>query len=134
MAHALGVAKSLPGIDKTLTEKGKQPFEGIALGQYQSRPLDMATAMSTLANQGVWHNPHFVQRVENAAGEVLYEHPEDGGERRVSSNVANNVLEAMEPVAVFPPLRPVPLRWAIPEITRMPGWSVPPRSWLPPCG
>ena len=75
MAHALGVAKSLPGIEKTLTEKGKQPFEGIVLGQYQSRPLDMATAMSTLANQGVWHNPHFVQRVENAAGEVLYEHP-----------------------------------------------------------
>lgn len=99
MAHALGVAKSLPGIDKTLTEKGKQPFEGIVLGQYQSRPLDMATAMSTLANQGVWHNPHFVQRVENAAGEVLYEHPEDEGERRVSSNVANNVIEAMEPVA-----------------------------------
>ena len=101
MAHALGVAKSLPGIEKTLTENGKQPFEGIVLGQYQSRPLDMATAMSTLANQGVWHNPHFVQRVENAAGEVLYEHPEDGGERRVSSNVANNVLEAMEPVAAW---------------------------------
>ena len=101
MAHALGVAKSLPGIEKTLTEKGKQPFEGIVLGQYQSRPLDMATAMSTLANQGVWHNPHFVQRVENAAGEVLYEHPEDEGERRVSSNVANNVLEAMEPVAAW---------------------------------
>ena len=83
MAHALGVARSLPGIEETLTENGKQPFEGVVLGQYQSRPLDMATAMSTLANQGVWHNPHFVQRVENAAGEVLYEHPDDEGERRV---------------------------------------------------
>lgn len=101
MAHALGVARSLPGIEETLTENGKQPFEGVVLGQYQSRPLDMATAMSTLANQGVWHNPHFVQRVENAAGEVLYEHPTDEGERRVSANVANNVLEAMAPVAAW---------------------------------
>ena len=101
MAHALGVARSLPGIEETLTENGKQPFEGVVLGQYQSRPLDMATAMSTLANQGVWHNPHFVQRVENAAGEVLYEHPDDEGERRVSANVANNVLEAMGPVAAW---------------------------------
>ncbi|MBK4158236.1 penicillin-binding protein [Corynebacterium macginleyi] len=101
MAHALGVARSLPGIEKTLTENGKQPFEGVVLGQYQSRPLDMAVAMATLANQGVWHNPHFVQRVENAAGEVLYEHPDDEGERRVSANVANNVLEAMGPVAAW---------------------------------
>lgn len=101
MAHALGVAKSLPGIDKTLTENGQTPYEGVVLGQYQSRPLDMATAMATLANQGVWHNPHFVQKVENSSGEVLYENPNDEGERRVSANVANNVISAMEPVAGF---------------------------------
>ena len=101
MAHALGVARSLPGIEKTLTENGGTPFEGVVLGQYQSRPLDMATAMATLTNQGVWHQPHFVEKVENAAGEVLYENPTDAGERRVSANVANNVLKAMGPVAAW---------------------------------
>ena len=101
MAHALGVARSLPGIEKTLTENGGTPYEGIVLGQYQSRPLDMATAMATLTNQGVWHQPHFVQKVENAAGEVLYENPTDGGERRVSANVANNVISAMQPIAAW---------------------------------
>lgn len=101
MAHALGVARSLPGIDKTLTENGGTPYEGIVLGQYQSRPLDMATAMATLTNQGVWHQPHFVQKVENANGEVLYENPTDGGERRVSANVANNVISAMQPIAAW---------------------------------
>lgn len=101
MAHALGVARSLPGIEKTLTEKGGTPYEGIVLGQYQSRPLDMATAMATLTNQGVWHQPHFVQKVENANGEVLYENPTDGGERRVSANVANNVISAMQPIAAW---------------------------------
>lgn len=101
MAHALGVARSLPGIEKTLTENGGTPYEGVVLGQYQSRPLDMATAMATLTNQGVWHQPHFVQKVENAAGEVLYENPTDGGERRVSANVANNVISAMQPIAAW---------------------------------
>lgn len=101
MAHALGVARSLPGIEKTLTENGGTPYEGIVLGQYQSRPLDMATAMATLTNQGVWHQPHFVQKVENAAGEVLYENPTDGGERRVSANVANNVISVMQPIAAW---------------------------------
>ena len=101
MAHALGVARSLPGIEKTLTENGGTPYEGIVLGQYQSRPLDMATAMATLTNQGVWHQPHFVQKVENANGEVLYENPTDGGERRVSANVANNVISAMQPIAAW---------------------------------
>ncbi|OFM01902.1 penicillin-binding protein [Corynebacterium sp. HMSC071F07] len=99
MAHALGIAKSLPGIDKTLSEKGGTPFEGVVLGQYQSRPLDMASAMATLTNGGVWHQPHFVQKVETTGGEVLYEFDDKGGERRVSANVANNVLKAMLPVA-----------------------------------
>lgn len=101
MAHALGVPRSLPGIEKTLTENGGTPYEGIVLGQYQSRPLDIATAMATLTNQGIWHQPHFVEKVENAAGEVLYENPTDGGERRVSANVANNVISAMQPIAAW---------------------------------
>ncbi|TVU81711.1 penicillin-binding protein [Corynebacterium aurimucosum] len=101
MAHALGVARSLPGIEKTLTENGGTPYEGVVLGQYQSRPLDMATAMATLTNQGVWHQTHFVEKVENTAGEVLYENPTDGGERRVSANVANNVISAMQPIAAW---------------------------------
>ncbi len=99
MAHALGMAKSLPGIPETLTEDGEQPFEGIILGQYLSRPLDMAQALSTLANEGVYHKAHFVERVESADGEILYQHGDDPGERRVAANVANTVIDAMLPIA-----------------------------------
>lgn len=101
MAYALGVAESLPGIERTLTENGEQPYEGIILGQYQSRPLDMAVAMATLTNRGVWHDPYFVERVETNTGEVLYEHPIDEGERRVSEQVADNVIQAMKPIAAW---------------------------------
>ncbi|MDO5669772.1 MAG: transglycosylase domain-containing protein [Corynebacterium sp.] len=101
MAHALGMATSLPGIETTLRENGGQPYEGIILGQYQSRPLDMATALATLANRGVWHETHFVERVETSEGELLYQHEAGEGERRVSEVVADNLLSAMAPVAAY---------------------------------
>ena len=99
MAHALGVARELPNIPHTLTENGETPYDGIILGQYQSRVLDMATGVATLINRGVWHPPHFVQRVTTADGEVLYEFDPEYKERRVNSQVADNVVEAMQPIA-----------------------------------
>lgn len=101
MAHALGMARELPGIPETLTENGDTPYEGIVLGQYQSRPIDLSIALATLTNGGVWHQPHFVERVETSSGEVLYEHERGEGERRVSENVANNLLSAMQPIAAY---------------------------------
>ncbi len=101
MAHALGVARSIPGIPVTLRENGGQPYEGIVLGQYQSRVLDMATAMSTLTNRGVYKPTHFVQKVVDARGNVLYEVDADYKERRVSEQVADNVIQAMQTVVPY---------------------------------
>lgn len=99
MAHALGVARSIPGEENTLTENGGQPYEGITLGQYNTRPIDMAHALATLANNGVYHDTYFVERVETAEGETLYEHQNSEGERRVSEKVATNTIDAMLPIA-----------------------------------
>ena len=101
MAHALGVAKSIPGIPETLRENGGQPYEGIVLGQYQSRVLDMATAMSTLTNRGLMHPTHFVEKIVDANGEVLYQVDKDYTERRVAEQVADNTLQAMQGVAGY---------------------------------
>lgn len=101
MAHALGVAKQIPGFDQTLTHDGGSPEDGIILGQYESRPLDMAVALATLADQGVWHQPYLVQKITTQAGDVLYEHEATEGERRVSAKVANNVIAAMGPIAAY---------------------------------
>nr|WP_242516809.1 transglycosylase domain-containing protein [Corynebacterium mendelii] len=99
-AHALGVARTLPGIGDTLAEPGDTPpYDGIILGQYDSRPFDMAVGLSTLANQGIWHQPHFVELVTDSAGQVLYRHRDGQGQRRVGANVANSVINAMLPIA-----------------------------------
>ena len=102
-AHAAGIAESFPGVEHTLSEDGKggPPNNGIVLGQYQSRVIDMASAYATLANSGVYHRPHFVQKVVNADGQVLFDAAEqdDSGEQKIDKAVADNVTAAMQPIA-----------------------------------
>jgi membrane peptidoglycan carboxypeptidase len=102
-AHAAGIAESFPGVDHTLSEDGKggPPNNGIVLGQYQTRVLDMASAYATLAASGVYHKPHFVQKVVNADGEVLFDasQQDNSGEQKIDKAVADNVTSAMQPIA-----------------------------------
>jgi membrane peptidoglycan carboxypeptidase len=102
MAHKLGIPDTIPGVGKTLTEPdGSGPNNGIVLGQYQTRPLDMASAYATLAASGVYHAPHFVSKVVTADGQVLLDRGEVAGEQRVSAAVADNVTDAMKPIAAY---------------------------------
>ena len=49
----------------------------IALGTPQVLPVQMATGYSTFANGGYRIQPHFINRIEDAYGKVIYEaHPE----------------------------------------------------------
>ncbi|MFI1463894.1 transglycosylase domain-containing protein [Nocardia carnea] len=102
MGHKLGIPEELPGLGPTLTEPGGAgPNNGIVLGQYQARPLDMASAYATLAASGMYHKPHFVTKVVTADGQVLLDRGDVAGERRVSEAVADNVTAAMEPIAAY---------------------------------
>ena len=104
-AHQAGVATSFPGVDHTLSEDGKggPPNNGIVLGQYQTRVIDMASAYATLAASGLYHRPHFVQKVVNSDGQVLFDasKSENNGEQRIPKAVADNVTAAMEPIASY---------------------------------
>ncbi|WP_425436414.1 transglycosylase domain-containing protein [Mycobacterium numidiamassiliense] len=105
-AFQAGVAKSFPGVAHTLSEDGKggPPNNGIVLGQYQTRPLDMASAYATLAASGVYHTPHLVQKVVNADGQVLFDagnSDKDKGEQRIDKAVADNTTAAMQPIAAY---------------------------------
>ncbi|KDE99855.1 penicillin-binding protein [Mycolicibacterium aromaticivorans JS19b1 = JCM 16368] len=104
-AHRAGVAESFPGVAHTLSEDGKggPPNNGVVLGQYQSRVIDMASAYATLADSGVYHKPHFVQKVVNSRGEVLFDAStaDNSGEQRIPKAVADNVTAAMQPIAGY---------------------------------
>jgi len=101
-AHRAGVAESFPGVDHSLSEDGLggPAAPGVVLGKYESRVFDMASAYATIAASGVYHTPHFVQKVVNAAGEVLFDAAteDNTGERRIEKPVADNVIAAMQPI------------------------------------
>ncbi|HME47928.1 transglycosylase domain-containing protein [Mycobacterium sp.] len=104
-AHAAGIPESFPGVDHTLSEDGKggPPNDGIVLGQYLVRPLDMASAYATIASSGTYHAPHFVQKVVNSQGQVLFDvtQQNNAGEKRIPDPVANNTIAAMQPIASY---------------------------------
>ena len=101
-AHRAGVAESFPGVDHTLSEDGLggPAAPGVVLGKYESRVIDMASAYATIAASGIYHAPHFVQKVVNAQGETLFdaEGEDNTGERRIEKAVADNVIAAMQPI------------------------------------
>lgn len=101
-AHEAGIPLEIPGVEgRTLSHNGGAPEGGIVLGQYQSRVIDMASAYATLAASGTYHQPYFVQRVVNAEGEVLLDRPASPGEQRLDPAVADNVTQAMQPIAAY---------------------------------
>jgi membrane peptidoglycan carboxypeptidase len=104
-AHQTGIATSFPGVSHTLSEDGQggPPNNGIVLGQYQTRVIDMAAAYATLAASGVYHRPHFVQKVVNSDGQVLFDAAtqDNSGEHRIDKAVADNVTSAMQPIAGY---------------------------------
>ena len=75
------------------------PTAGIALGDKEVRPVDMASAFATFAADGVRREPYLVRKVTTADGRILYEHGEPVGQPAVDPQVARNVTEAMKDVA-----------------------------------
>ncbi|NKZ81994.1 penicillin-binding protein [Rhodococcus hoagii] len=101
-AHQAGIPETVPGWQyPTLTQEGGSPENGIVLGQYLTRPIDMALAYATLAASGMYHKPYFVQKVVTADGVVLLDRPASEGERRLDAAVADNVSQAMLPIAAY---------------------------------
>ena len=79
MAQRLGV-HSTP-------EDGLAANQSLPLGSAGVTPLDMASAYATLANDGVYNPPYFIQKVEDRNGRVIFQH-EPAPKQAVSPGVA----------------------------------------------
>ncbi|NJB85638.1 penicillin-binding protein 1A [Lewinella marina] len=51
-----------------------RPIPSIALGTVESNLFEMTGAYGAFANQGEYAPPHYISRIENADGEVIYAH------------------------------------------------------------
>lgn len=100
-AHAMGISKTRTDTDKpTLVNAEGVTTFGIGIGDadYSVRPLDQAVGFATIANGGVTHQPYFISKVTDAAGNVLFQHKDDGV-RSLDPKVANDVGLSVKPVA-----------------------------------
>ena len=62
VAHRMGITSALP------------PVPSVVLGTGAVSTLEMASAYSSFATNGVWAEPHVISRILDENGEVLYEH------------------------------------------------------------
>ena len=84
-----------------------------SLGTNEVRPVDMASAYGTFANDGVHFDPYYVQEVTDRDGKVLLQGPSAGEQvldpgiaRTVTSVLADNVRSGTGTRAQFPDDRP----------------------------
>lgn len=77
----------------------KDASGGIALGDKEVHPLDMASAFGTFAANGVHHEPYIVAKAVAADGRVLIDHSNDAAQQAMDPSVARNVTESMVDVA-----------------------------------
>jgi penicillin-binding protein 1A len=72
----------------------------MALGTEEVSPLDMASAYATFADDGIYHQPRFVEKVVDASGKVIFSGP-DKGKQVISPQVAREVVETMQAVVQY---------------------------------
>jgi penicillin-binding protein 1A len=77
MAHRLGITGPVPA------------YLPITLGVAEATPLEMATVVSTLADEGVRHTPTFIERVVGPDGKVYIDNTQPAGQRVLDPAVAD---------------------------------------------
>jgi membrane peptidoglycan carboxypeptidase len=106
-AHQAGIPDRIPGVPgRSLTENGGPPALSIVLGVYSVRPIDMAVAYATVADNGMYHTPFIVQRVVTGDGRVLLDRGVPGkdqlpAQQRIPPQIADTAISAMLPIAAY---------------------------------
>src|SRR4051812_15636065 len=85
LAHTMGIMHPVP------------PVPSITLGSVEASPLEMATVASTIAADGVRHDPRFITSVTDAAGFSVFE-TRSAGVRAIAPQTARTLADVMKGV------------------------------------
>jgi len=74
LLRAVGLANVAEHLTRFGFDKDDIPVdETLSLGSGSHTPLEVATAMAVIANGGFLIQPHFIQRIENEMGDILWQ-------------------------------------------------------------
>lgn len=77
------------------------PELSLPLGAFEVTPLDMVSAYSVFANDGIYNEPWYIERIEDRDGNVIYQHrPEPV--RAMSTQSARMITEVLEANVIRP--------------------------------
>lgn len=74
MASSVYLNRSIPPTQRRPIE----PYASFATGANEMSPLDMASGMQTVSNDGVHHEPYYVDVIDRVDGERVYTHDDPG--------------------------------------------------------
>jgi membrane peptidoglycan carboxypeptidase len=76
------------------------PLDGgilsMPIGAFEVLPVDMAAAYASLANDGIYNAPYYIESIRDSAGNVIYQHVADSRRAvsRQTARLATDVLES----------------------------------------
>ena len=89
MAKACGITSDL------------QAYDSLVLGAQGVNVLEMASAYSTIASGGIYHEPVAITMITDPNGNPIYTHQYDQGTRVISQQIANKATEILETVVEY---------------------------------
>ncbi|NEK84928.1 penicillin-binding protein [Blastococcus saxobsidens] len=87
--------------DRVLAAPGGATGSSIGIGEYEMRPIDQAQGFATLAAGGIRRDAHFVAKVTDSEGTVLFEQAALPGEQVLPADTVNDVTVALKEVASY---------------------------------
>jgi penicillin-binding protein 1A len=89
------------GVDKVVDQARKMgitsPLSAVPslpLGVYGVSPLEMAGAYASIANDGIYNKPYYIDRIEDRDGNVIFQHKADG-HRAMSQQTARLAADTL---------------------------------------
>ncbi|MGY3765511.1 PBP1A family penicillin-binding protein [Vagococcus vulneris] len=101
LLHEIGIDRGFKKSEQfgiKLDEKDR--YYGLALGGLTkgTTPAAMASAYGVFANEGIRYDPHFITRIEDSTGTIIYENAKSKETRVTTPEVANTMTSMLQGV------------------------------------
>ncbi len=100
IAHEVGLPKVIEMAHRLGLKENFQPFPTLVIGAEETTVLEMAAAYATLAADGVYHQPSFVDHIVDSAGTTIFT-ANSAGKRVLDPQIAREAVQTLRAVVQY---------------------------------